>query len=78
MNGLDNTSNSTALERGSDDLLALDAEDVEAVSSPVVGHIGEHNNEANCGNNVGDPGVDVGGNSTLDWWEDGTARDTHL
>lgn len=71
VDGLDDTAESTALERGGDDLRALDNEDVHAVADPVHGDVDKHNNEAHERDDVGDTGVGCVGDSSLNRGEDG-------
>jgi len=73
----DDTTNSTALHRGGDDGVALDAEDGEAVADPVEGGVGEDEDEADKGDDVGDAGVGSIGDGGLDWGEDSASGDTH-
>ena len=47
------------------------------MSHPVESHVSEHIHEANQGHNVGDSSTGGIGDSTLDWWEDCSARYTH-
>lgn len=73
MDSLDDTADGATLKRRSDDLLALDAHDVEAVPGPVDGHVSEDHNESDRWDDVADASVDSIGNSTLDGREDGYA-----
>ena len=77
VDGRDDTTDSTALNRSGNDCIALDAEDVEAVADPVEAGVSEDEDEADEGNDVGDAGVGSIGDGSLDWGEDGTSRDTH-
>lgn len=71
VDGLDDTAESTTLERGGNNLLALDAKDVHTVADPVHGDIGEDDNETHERDDVGDTGVGCVGDSSLNRWEDG-------
>nr|POF04557.1 hypothetical protein CFP56_56038 [Quercus suber] len=77
VDGADDATDGGALDGGSDDLLALDAEDVHAVGDPVEGDVGEDDDEADEGNDVGDAGVGGVGDGALDRGEDGAAGDAH-
>jgi hypothetical protein len=77
MDGLDSAAYGTTLERGRDDVLALDSEDVEAVSDPMGCDIGQHNDESNHGNEVRDACACGIGDGTLDRREDGSSRHAH-
>ena len=77
VDGLNSSTNSSTLESSSNHLLALDTEDVEAMADPVLSDVGQDNDETDKWNNEGDASVRGVGNSTLDRWEDSSARDTH-
>lgn len=71
MDSLDNTADGTTLKRSGNDLLALDAHDVEAVPGPVDGHVSEDDDESDRWDDVADAGVGGISNSTLDGRKDG-------
>jgi hypothetical protein len=77
VDSLDNTADSTTLHGGGDDTLALDAEDVESVTDPVEGGVGEDDAEADEGDDVGDAGVGSISDRSLDRREDSSAGNTH-
>ena len=70
VHSLDDTAKGTALERGSDHR-ALDAHDVEAMTSPVGSDVHHDEDEADCRDNIGDASVVLSGDGALDWREDG-------
>lgn len=65
------------LETLLEELLILDAEDPEAVASPVRCTVGEDNDETDERDDVGDTSAGGVGNGTLDRREDSSTRDTH-
>ena len=67
----DSATERTALEGGSDDVLALDTKDVETMAYPVCRNIAQNDAEADQWDNVGDTGVCCVSNSALNWREDG-------
>lgn len=77
VDGRDDTTDSTALHRGGDNGLALEAEDVEAVAGPVEGGVSENEDETGERDDVGDAGVGSIGDGSLDWGEDSATGDTH-
>lgn len=70
VNGLDGSTESTALEGAGDDVLALDAHDVHAMAEPMRCGVAEDEDEADHGDEVGDAGSGGISNSTLDRGED--------
>lgn len=77
VDGLNNTTKSATFLRDSNHSLALDTEDMEAVTSPVGGDIGEDDAEADHWNDVGSAGVYGISNSGLNWREDSSTRNTY-
>ena len=73
---LNNTTKSAAFLRDSDHSLALDAEDVEAVASPVESDVGKDDAEADQWDNVRNAGARGIGNGALNRREDSSTRDT--
>lgn len=73
---LNDTTKSAAFLRDSNHSLALDTEDVKAVTSPVGSDIGEDDAEADQWDDVGNAGAGSIGDSALDWGEDSSTRNT--
>ena len=73
----DSTTHDSRSVGGGSGRVDLWTHDAHTSLHPGEDGVGENDNEADEWNDVGDADVGSISNGTLDWWEDGTTRDTH-